>query len=139
MINILIVRDWEIHLTTFRLEFYLWRHFISHIHGLLQTIQLTFFQFFQQSIGSTNRRSENKQFLIFLFFGVTCLFWLSLLLSLFFCHQVVHLIHLVFRWTRELNSHLRTMARSVTPWSSIFLFCIKFLRLLYENLLSYVF
>ncbi len=49
------------------------------------------------------------------FFGVTCPFWLSLLLSLFFCHQVVHLIHLVFRWTRELNSRLRTMAQTVSP------------------------
>jgi hypothetical protein len=32
-----------------------------------------------------------------IFFGVTCPFWLSLLFSFFFCHQVVHLIHLVFR------------------------------------------
>jgi hypothetical protein len=49
------------------------------------------------------------------FFSVTCPFWLFLLLSLFICHQVVHL---VFRWTRELNSHLRTMARNVSPWRS---------------------
>ncbi len=49
---------------------------------------------------------------------VTCPFWLSLLFSLFICHQVVHLIHLVFRWTRELNPRPRTMAQTVSPWHS---------------------
>ncbi len=52
------------------------------------------------------------------FFGVTCPFWLSLLFLFFFCHQVVHLIHLVFGWTRELNTHPRTMAQTVSPWCS---------------------
>ncbi len=32
-----------------------------------------------------------------------------------FCHQVVHLIHLVFRPTRELNSRPMTMAQTVGP------------------------
>ncbi len=36
----------------------------------------------------------------------------------FFCHQVVHLIHLVFRWTRELNPRPRTMAQTASPWRS---------------------
>jgi hypothetical protein len=49
------------------------------------------------------------------FFGVTCPFWLSLLFSFFFCHQVVHLIHLVFRRTRELNPRPRTMVQTVSP------------------------
>ncbi len=54
-----------------------------------------------------------------LFFGVTCCpYWLSLLFSFFFCHQVVHLIHLVFRWTWELNPRPRTMAQTVSPWRS---------------------
>ncbi len=45
---------------------------------------------------------------------MTCPFWLSSLFS-FFCHQVVLCIHLVFMWTRELNSHPRTMAQTVSP------------------------
>jgi hypothetical protein len=48
-------------------------------------------------------------------------FWCDLpLLAVFiifvlFCHQVVCLIHLVFRQTRELNSRPRTMAQTVSP------------------------
>ncbi len=60
-------------------------------------------------------------FLKIFFFGVTCHIWLSficLLYLFFFCHQVVHLIHLVFRWTRELNPRPRTMAQTVSPWYS---------------------
>ncbi len=34
---------------------------------------------------------------------------------LLFCHHVVHLIHQVFRQTRELNSRPRTMAQTVSP------------------------
>ncbi len=49
---------------------------------------------------------------------MTCPFWLSLLFAFFFCHQVVHLIHLVFRWTGELNQRPRTMAQTVSPWRS---------------------
>ncbi len=52
------------------------------------------------------------------FLKISCPFWLSLLFSFFFCHQEVHLIHLVFRWTRELNPHSRTMAQTVSPWRS---------------------
>ncbi len=52
-----------------------------------------------------------------IFFGVTCPFWMSSLFS-FFCHQVVLLIHLVFWWTPESNSFLRTMAQTVSPRSS---------------------
>ncbi len=52
------------------------------------------------------------------FFGATCPFWLSLLFSFFFCHQVVHLIHLVFRSSWELNPRPRTMAQTVSPWRS---------------------
>jgi hypothetical protein len=49
-------------------------------------------------------------------------FWFDLsLLAVFiifilFCHQVVCLIHLVFRQTRELNSRQRTMAQTVSPY-----------------------
>jgi len=43
-------------------------------------------------------------------FGVTCPIWLSLLLLLVFCHQVVHLFHLVFRQSRDSNPRPRTMA-----------------------------
>ncbi len=49
---------------------------------------------------------------------MTCLFWLSLLFSFFFCDQVVHPIHLVCRWARETNSHRRTMALTVSPGCS---------------------
>ncbi len=52
------------------------------------------------------------------FFGVTCPFWLSLLFLCFFYHRVVHDIHLVFRWTQELNPRPRTMAQTVSPWRS---------------------
>ncbi len=51
-------------------------------------------------------------------------FWCDLpLLAVFiifvlFCHQVVILIHLVFRQTRELNSCPRTMAQTVSPQRS---------------------
>ncbi len=53
-----------------------------------------------------------------IFFGLTCPFPLSLLLSLFFCHQVVHLIHLVLKWTQKWNSRSKTMAQTVSPWRS---------------------
>ncbi len=49
-------------------------------------------------------------------------FWCDLpLLAVFiifvlFCHQVVHLIHLVFKRIWEMNLHLRTMAQTVSPW-----------------------
>ena len=46
---------------------------------------------------------------------MTCPIWLSLLFSVFFCHQVVHLFHLVFRWSRDSNPRLRTMAQIVSP------------------------
>jgi hypothetical protein len=32
-----------------------------------------------------------------------------------FCHLVVHLIHLIFRWTLESNSCPRTMSKTVSP------------------------
>jgi hypothetical protein len=60
----------------------------------------------------------NRKIFFKYFFGVTCPFWLSLLFLFFFCHQVVHLIHLVFRWTRELNTRPRTMPQTVSPWCS---------------------
>ncbi len=60
--------------------------------------------------------SRAKVFFIF-FLGVTCPFWLSLLFS-FFCHQVVLLIHIVFRWTQELNSLPGTMAQTLSPQRS---------------------
>ncbi len=59
-----------------------------------------------------------KELFLNIFFGVTCPFWLSLLFSFFFCHQVIHLIHLVFRWTWESNPHPTTMAQTVSPWCS---------------------
>ncbi len=68
--------------------------------------------------GKTARRWKSWIFIFWsffkYFFGVACLFWLPLLFS-FFCHQVILIIHLVFRWTRELNSCLRTMAQTVSP------------------------
>jgi hypothetical protein len=65
-------------------------------------------------IGSYNFDVKLISFLKY-FFGVTCPFWLSLLLWLFFCHQVVLLIHLVIRWALESNSCPRTMAQTVSP------------------------
>jgi hypothetical protein len=47
--------------------------------------------------------------------------WLApfvFIIFVIFCHQVVHLIHLVFRWTQESNSHPRTMAQTVSPQCS---------------------
>jgi hypothetical protein len=36
----------------------------------------------------------------------------------FFCHQVVHLFHLVFRQSQDSNPRPRTMARIVSPQRS---------------------
>ncbi len=41
-----------------------------------------------------------------------------LIIFVLFCHQVVCLIHLVFRWTQELNSRPRTMVQTVSPLRS---------------------
>ncbi len=49
---------------------------------------------------------------------MTCPIWRSLLLSLVFCHQVVHLFHLVFRQSQDSNPRPRTMARIVSPQRS---------------------
>jgi len=48
------------------------------------------------------------------FFCVTCPIWLSLFFR-FFCHQVVHLFHLVFRSCRDLNPRPRTMSPQRSP------------------------
>ncbi len=54
---------------------------------------------------------KKVNFYFIYFFVVTFPFWLFLLLSLFFGH----IIHLVFRWTMELSSRLRTMAQTLSP------------------------
>jgi hypothetical protein len=81
----------------------LWKHFLC-LHITSTGLHMS---------QSWNGKLKNSCFFN-MFFGVTCPFWLSLLF-LFFCHQVVHLIHLVFRWTREWNPRLRTMAQTVSP------------------------
>jgi len=48
-------------------------------------------------------------------FRVTCTFGCQYYFHYFFCHQVVHLFHLVFRWNQDSNPRQWTMARIVSP------------------------
>ncbi len=63
--------------------------------------------------------SINKMMFFSFFLNIFFLVWLApfgclYYFQYFFCHQVVHLIHLVFRQTQELNPRPRTMAQTMS-------------------------